>query len=41
MFRGFLNNEFSNRYGDANGRMTSSAIFGPAHTGQGQTANAL
>jgi hypothetical protein len=41
MFRGFLNNEFSNRYGDTNGLMTSSAIFGLAHTGQGQTANAL
>ena len=41
MFRGFLNNEFSNRYGDTNGLMTSSAIFGLAHTGQGQTADAL
>jgi len=41
MFRGFLNNEFSNRYGNTNGLMASSAIFGLAHTGQGQTANAL
>jgi hypothetical protein len=40
-FRGFLNNEFSNRYGDNAGLVTSSAIFGLAHTGQGQTANAL
>jgi hypothetical protein len=40
-FRGFLNNEFSSRYGDGWGLVTSSAIFGLAHTGQGQTANAL
>jgi len=40
-FRGFLNNEFSNRYGDNQGLVISSAIFGLAHTGQGQTANAL
>ncbi len=40
-FRGFLNNEFSSRYGDNAGLVTSSAIFGLAHTGQGQTANAL
>ena len=40
-FRGFLNNEFSHRYGDGWGLVTSSAIFGLAHTGQGQTANAL
>ena len=40
-FRGFLNNEFSNRYGDGWGVVASSAIFGLAHTGQGQTANAL
>jgi hypothetical protein len=40
-FRGFLNNEFSNRYGDGWGVVTSSTIFGLAHTGQGQTANAL
>lgn len=40
-FRGFLNNEFSSRYGDDWGVVTSSAIFGLAHTGQGQTANAL
>lgn len=40
-FRGFLNNEFSSRYGDNAGLVTSSVIFGLAHTGQGQTANAL
>ncbi len=40
-FRGFLNNEFSNRYGDNVGLGLSSAVFGLAHTGQGQTANAL
>jgi len=40
-FRGFLNNEFSSRYGDNAGLATSSAIFGLAHTGQGQTANVL
>jgi hypothetical protein len=40
-FRGFLNNEFSNRYGDNQGLVISSAIFGLAHTGQGQTANVL
>ena len=40
-FRGFLNNEFSNRYGDNQGLAISSAIFGLAHTGRGQTANAL
>jgi hypothetical protein len=39
-FRGFLNNEFSNRYGDTIGLGLSSAVFGLAHTGQGQTANA-
>jgi len=40
-FRGFLNNEFSNRYGDGIGLALSSTVFGLAHTGQGQTANAL
>jgi len=40
-FRGFVNNEFSSRYGDGWGLVASSAIFGLAHTGQGQTANAL
>jgi hypothetical protein len=39
-FRGFLNNEFSNRYGNNLGLGLSSAVFGLAHTGQGQTANA-
>jgi hypothetical protein len=39
-FRGFLNNEFSNRWGDTIGLGASSAVFGLAHTGQGQTANA-
>ncbi len=40
-FRGFLNNDFSNRYGNDWGLVASSAIFGLAHSGQGQTANAL
>ncbi len=40
-FRGFLNNEFSNSYGNGWGVVASSTIFGLAHTGQGQTANAL
>jgi hypothetical protein len=40
-FRGFANNELSNRYGDNGGLVTSSVIFGLAHSGQGQTANAL
>ena len=39
-FRGFLNNEFSDRYGNGIGLGLSSAVFGLAHTGQGQTANA-
>ncbi|MFL6623632.1 MAG: CPBP family intramembrane glutamic endopeptidase [Sulfurifustis sp.] len=40
MFRGFLNNEFSDRYGDNWGLAISSVIFGLSHSGQGQTANA-
>jgi membrane protease YdiL (CAAX protease family) len=40
-FRGFLNNEFSERYGDRWGLAVSSLIFGLGHTGQGQTANVL
>ena len=40
-FRGFVNNEFSNRFGDNGGLATSSIIFGLAHTGQGQTADSL
>jgi hypothetical protein len=40
-FRGFLNNEFSNRWGDGWGLTWSSLVFGVAHTGQGQTANAV
>jgi hypothetical protein len=40
-FRGFLNNELSNRWGNGWGLAGSSALFGIAHTGQGQTANAL
>lgn len=40
-FRGFLNNEFSERYGNRWGLTISSVIFGLGHTGQGQTANAL
>jgi len=38
-FRGFLNNEFSSRYGNGWGLAGSSAVFGLAHTGQGNTAN--
>jgi membrane protease YdiL (CAAX protease family) len=41
MFRGFLNSEFSDRFGNTEGLLMSSAIFGLAHTGQGNTANAL
>jgi hypothetical protein len=41
MSRGFLNSEFSDRFGNVEGLLMSSAIFGLAHTGQGQTANAL
>ena len=40
-FRGFLNNELSNRWGDGWGLAGSSLLFGIAHTGQGQTANAV
>src|SRR5262245_37757596 len=40
-FRGFLNNEFSNRWGNGWGLTWSSLAFGVAHTGQGQTANAV
>lgn len=40
-FRGFMNNELSNRYGDRGGLVMSSLVFGLAHTGEGQTATAL
>jgi hypothetical protein len=40
-FRGFVNNEFSDRWGDGWGLTGSSLLFGIAHTGQGQTANAV
>jgi len=40
-FRGFLNNELSNQWGNGWGLAGSSAIFGLAHTGQGQAANAI
>jgi uncharacterized protein len=40
-FRGFLNNELSSRWGNRWGLTASSAIFGLAHTGQGNSANAL
>jgi uncharacterized protein len=40
-FRGFLNNELSNRWGDRWGLTASSLLFGVAHTGQGDTANAV
>jgi hypothetical protein len=39
-FRGFLNNELSSRWGNRWGLASSSALFGIAHTGQGNTANA-
>jgi hypothetical protein len=38
-FRGFLNNDFSNRWGDGWGLAASSTVFGLAHNGQGDTAN--
>lgn len=41
MFRGFLNNEFSDRYGDGEGLVISSVIFGLSHNGKGQTATPL
>ena len=41
MFRGFINNEFSDRYGDRWGLALSSAIFGLSHSGAGQTATPL
>jgi hypothetical protein len=41
MFRGFLNSEFSDRYGNGMGLAISSVIFGLAHSGQGQTAAPL
>ena len=41
LFRGFLNNELSDRWGNGWGLAGSSAIFGLAHSGQGQTANAV
>ena len=40
-FRGFLNNEMSSQWGNGWGLAGSSAIFGLAHTGQGQAANAI
>lgn len=40
-FRGFLNNELSSQWGNGWGLAGSSAIFGLAHTGQGQAANAI
>lgn len=40
-FRGFINNEFSDRWGNGWGLAGSSLLFGVAHTGQGQTANAV
>lgn len=40
-FRGFVNNELSNRWGDGWGLAGSSALFGIAHNGQGDTANIL
>jgi hypothetical protein len=40
-FRGFLNNELSDRWGNGWGLAGSSALFGLAHTGQGQAANTV
>jgi hypothetical protein len=40
-FRGFVNNELSSRWGDGWGLAGSSALFGLAHNGQGDTANIL
>lgn len=40
-FRGFLNNELSNRWGGGWGLAGSSVLFGIAHNGQGDTANAV
>ena len=40
-FRGFVNNELSNRWGDGWGLAGSSVLFGLAHNGQGDTANVL
>ena len=40
-FRGFINNEASARWGNGWGLAGSSLLFGVAHTGQGQTANAV
>ena len=40
-FRGFLNNDLSSRWGNGWGLAGSSVLFGLAHTGQGNTANAL
>ena len=40
-FRGFVNNELSSRWGNRWGLAGSSALFGLAHTGDGNTANAL
>ena len=39
-FRGFLNNDLSDRWGNGWGLASSSALFGLAHSGQGNTANA-
>lgn len=40
-FRGFVNHEMSDLYGNGWGLAWSSLIFGLAHTGQGQTAEAI
>lgn len=41
LFRGFMDNELSDRYGDRAGLIVSSVIFGLSHNGSGQTATAL
>ena len=40
-FRGFANNELSDRWGNGWGLAGSSLLFGISHTGQGNTANAV
>jgi membrane protease YdiL (CAAX protease family) len=40
-FRGVLNNGFSSAFGETWGLVTSSAVFGLAHTGQGTQASGL
>lgn len=41
LFRGFIDSEYSDRYGDRAGLIVSSMVFGLSHNGRGQTADAL